>query len=98
MSPTNHPSSPGIRSVRTSLPTGFAHGVDPRTVMEILGHTTIRQTMDRYGHVLPERLRRPQTPWTRHSAAEIGCTDGCTTRSRPPRRGGDDGRAAGQAW
>jgi Phage integrase family len=37
--------------------TSLAHGVDPRTVMEILGHTTIRQTMDRYGHVLPERLR-----------------------------------------
>jgi integrase len=35
----------------------LANGVDPRTVMEILGHTTIRQTMDRYGHVLPERLR-----------------------------------------
>jgi len=35
----------------------LAHGVDPRTVMEILGHTTIRQTMDRYGHALPERLR-----------------------------------------
>ena len=29
----------------------------PRTVMEILGHTTIRQTMDRYGHALPERIR-----------------------------------------
>lgn len=35
----------------------LAHGVDPRTVMEILGHTTIRQTMDRYAHALPERLR-----------------------------------------
>jgi len=35
----------------------LAHGVDPRTVMEILGHTTIRQTMDRYGHALPERMR-----------------------------------------
>jgi len=35
----------------------LAQGVDPRTVMEILDHTTIRQTMDRYGHVLPERLR-----------------------------------------
>lgn len=35
----------------------LAHGVDPRTVMEILGHTTIRQTMDRYGHALPERVR-----------------------------------------
>ena len=35
----------------------LAHGIDPRTVMEILGHTTIRQTMDRYAHALPERLR-----------------------------------------
>jgi integrase len=35
----------------------LAHGVDPRTVMEILGHTTIRQTMDRYGHALPDRVR-----------------------------------------
>ena len=32
-------------------------GVDPRTVLEILGDTTIRQTMDRYGHALPERVR-----------------------------------------
>jgi integrase len=35
----------------------LASGVDPPTVMEILGHTTIRQTMDRYGHALPERIR-----------------------------------------
>jgi integrase len=35
----------------------LAHGIDPRTVMEILGHTTIRQTMDRYAHALPDRLR-----------------------------------------
>jgi integrase len=34
-----------------------AHGIDDRTVMEILGHTTVRQTMDRYAHALPERLR-----------------------------------------
>ncbi len=25
--------------------------------MEILGHSTIRLTMDTYGHVLPDRLR-----------------------------------------
>ena len=34
----------------------LAEGVEPRTVMEILGHSTIRLTMDTYGHVLPERL------------------------------------------
>ena len=35
----------------------LANGVEPRTVMEILGHSTIRLTMDLYGHVLPDRLR-----------------------------------------
>jgi hypothetical protein len=35
----------------------LAHGVEPRTVMEILGHSTIRLTMDLYGHVLPDRPR-----------------------------------------
>lgn len=25
--------------------------------MEFLGHTTVRQTMERYAHALPERLR-----------------------------------------
>lgn len=39
----------------------LAAGVEPRTVMEILGHATIRMTMETYGHVLPERL---------HAAAE----------------------------
>lgn len=34
----------------------LASGVEPRTVMEILGHSTIRLTMDLYGHVLPERM------------------------------------------
>jgi integrase len=35
----------------------LAQGVEPRMVMEILGHSTIRLTMDTYGHVLPERMR-----------------------------------------
>jgi integrase len=35
----------------------LASGVEPRTVMKILGHSTIRLTMDLYGHVLPDRLR-----------------------------------------
>jgi integrase len=35
----------------------LANGVEPRTIMEILGHSTIRLTMDLYGHVLPDRLR-----------------------------------------
>ncbi|WP_250289514.1 tyrosine-type recombinase/integrase [Frankia sp. CiP1_Cm_nod1] len=39
----------------------LASGIEPRTVMEILGHTTVRMTMERYGHVLPERLRAAAT-------------------------------------
>ena len=31
--------------------------VEPRTVMEILGHSTFRLTMDLYGHALSDRLR-----------------------------------------
>ena len=34
----------------------LASGVEPRTVMEILGHATIRLTMETYGHVLPNRM------------------------------------------
>ncbi|MCK9929025.1 tyrosine-type recombinase/integrase [Frankia sp. Mgl5] len=34
----------------------LAAGVEPRTMLEILGHTTSRMTMERYGHALPERL------------------------------------------
>jgi integrase len=40
----------------------LAHGVDPRTVMDVLGHSTIRLTMDTYSHVLPERM---------HNAASV---------------------------
>jgi integrase len=34
----------------------ITQGVDPRTVMEILGHSTFRLTMDTYTHVLDEQL------------------------------------------
>jgi len=34
----------------------LASGVEPRTVMEILGHSTYRLTMDLYGHALPDRM------------------------------------------
>lgn len=32
-------------------------GKELRTVMELLGHSTIRMTADTYGHVLPARAR-----------------------------------------
>jgi integrase len=34
-----------------------ATGVDPKSVQELLGHTTIRLTMDTYVHAMPENLR-----------------------------------------
>jgi len=34
----------------------IAEGVDPRTVMEVLGHSTFRLTMDTYAHVLDGQL------------------------------------------
>jgi integrase len=33
-------------------------GEELRTVMELLGHSTIRLTADTYGHVLPTRARQ----------------------------------------
>lgn len=32
----------------------LAKGVPPRVVMQMLGHSTIRLTMDTYSHVIPE--------------------------------------------
>ena len=41
----------------------LASGVEPRTVMEmeILGHSTIRLTMETYAHVLPDRMHEAAT-------------------------------------
>lgn len=34
----------------------IAQGIDLRTVMEVLGHSTYRLTMDTYAHVLPNQM------------------------------------------
>jgi integrase len=34
----------------------LAEGVEPRTVMELMGHSTLRLTMELYGHAVPERM------------------------------------------
>jgi integrase len=34
----------------------LAEGIEPRTVMELMGHSTLRLTMELYGHALPERM------------------------------------------
>jgi hypothetical protein len=43
-------------------------GEELRTVMELLGHSTIRMTADTYGHVLPRGLATPPQPSTERSA------------------------------
>ena len=39
----------------------LAKGVDPKTVQAILGHTSSRLVMERYGHVLDESRRAAAT-------------------------------------
>jgi integrase len=34
----------------------LAEGVEPRTVMELMGHSTLRLTMELYGHAVPEQM------------------------------------------
>jgi integrase len=42
----------------------LAEGVDPRTVMQVLGHATMRQTMERSGHAQPSGCGAPRTSST----------------------------------
>jgi site-specific recombinase XerD len=47
-----------LRDLRHAFATFLLdQGEDLRTVMELLGHSTIRLTADTYGHVLPTRAR-----------------------------------------
>jgi integrase len=39
----------------------LAQGVDPRTIMETLGHSQISLTLNTYSHVLPALQRRAAT-------------------------------------
>jgi integrase len=55
--PPTIPSGPGIRRVGIPPVTSFDQGEELRTVMDLLGHSTIRLTADTYGHVLPTRAR-----------------------------------------
>jgi integrase len=48
----------------------FAEGVPARTVMELLGHSTIQLTMNTYTHVMPETQRDAVTRLDRLFAGE----------------------------
>jgi integrase len=54
----------------------LAQGVHPRVLMEILGHSTYRLTMDTYAHVMPAGLREAadamDRQWTRLDALAGG--------------------------
>jgi len=51
-----------LHDLRHAYATFLIHrGQELRTVMDLLGHSTIRLTADTYGHVLPKRRGRPQT-------------------------------------
>ena len=62
------PASPGAASTTCATRPDsilLAMGVPPRTVMEILGHSTATMTMVRYGHVALDQQRAAWSPgWT----------------------------------
>jgi integrase len=43
----------------------LAQGVDPRTIMETLGHSQISLTLNTYAHVLPALQSAAADRWTR---------------------------------
>jgi integrase len=59
--------SAGVRHVRlhdgrhTAATLLLSENVHPRVVMELLGHSQMRTTMDIYSHVMPALARRPPT-------------------------------------
>jgi integrase len=54
----------------------LAQGVDPRTIMETLGHSQISLTMNTYSHVLPASKRTQPPASTRFSPVSVSAADG----------------------
>jgi integrase len=52
--PAEHPAPRSAPFVRDVL---LAHGVNPRVVMETLGHSQVSLTLNTYSHVLPTLQR-----------------------------------------
>ena len=61
--------SAGIRHVRlhdgrhTAATLLLSEGIHPRVVMELLGHSQMRTTMDTYSHVMPAWPTKRLTGW-----------------------------------
>jgi site-specific recombinase XerD len=45
----------------------LAQGVNPRVVMEMLGHSQVSLTLNTYSHVLPALQPTPRPGWTQFS-------------------------------
>jgi hypothetical protein len=41
-------------TVGKPLPTSFAENVNPKVIQERMGHATMAETMDTYGHLFPD--------------------------------------------
>lgn len=52
----------------------IARGVDPKTVQAILGHATVRLTLETYAHAMPESLRAAALEIDRVLTARAGAT------------------------
>jgi integrase len=55
--PAGHPGPDQMEHVRRVQPGAGAQGVQPRVVMEVLGHSQLGITMNLYSHVMPSALR-----------------------------------------
>jgi len=80
--------SAGVRHVRlhdgrhTAATLLLSEGVHPRVVMELLGHSQMRTTMDIYSHVMPALAREAPTGWApSYSATRMPATRGGPRRT-----------------
>jgi integrase len=78
--------SAGVRHVRlhdgrhTAATLLLSEGVHPRVVMELLGHSQMRTTMDIYSHVMPALPAKRPTGWApSYLATEPSRTSATTT-------------------
>jgi integrase len=93
----------GVRHVRlhdgrhTAATLLLSENVHPRVVMELLGHSQMRTTMDIYSHVMAHSLVRRRTAWERFCChvGQANCNHNCNhgdcrlrARRRKPRSDG----------
>ena len=55
-------------------------GEDPKAVQEFVGHSTITETFDRYGHLFPGARDEARARMDAYLEAELGCISRCPIR------------------